>query len=246
MKTVITHFYNEEYLLPWWLEHHKKYFDHGILIDYHSTDNSVNVCKEICPTWEIVTSRNSDFQANTIDDEVLSLEKNLDDWRIALNVTEFLVGDLDRLMYSNGAKHRYLIPSITFYDWNPNGELKRDLPLWEQKTTGIHYKDNFMARRARSLHNYFIVRYPVGRHFEKFDCEDALVFHYANCISSPEMVQRRLQIQTRIPAADIARGLGHQHHNFGKGLTLSSLKTFYEKELDKLKDYQDIIIKYTK
>ena len=246
MRTIITHFYNEEYLLPWWLEHHKKYFDHGILIDYHSTDNSVSICKEICPTWEVVTSRNLDFQAETIDDEVLSLERSLEGWRIALNVTEFLVGDINKVMYSEGAKTQYLIPSITFFDWNPEGELRRDLPLWDQKTKGIHYKDNFKARRARSLHNYFTVRYPLGRHYEKFNCEDVLVFHYANCISSPGMVQRRLQIQNKIPAIDVARGLGHQHHNFGKGLTLDSLKEFNERELDKISDCQETIIKYTK
>ena len=53
-KTVVTHFFNEEYLLPWWLEHHKKYFDHGVMIDYNSTDSSVEIIKKICPTWTIV------------------------------------------------------------------------------------------------------------------------------------------------------------------------------------------------
>ena len=60
-KTVLTHFYNEEYLLPWWLDHHKKYFDHGILIDYASTDKSVEIIKEICPTWTEVKSKNEFF-----------------------------------------------------------------------------------------------------------------------------------------------------------------------------------------
>ena len=43
--TVISHFYNEEYLLPWWLAHHTKLFDHGILINKGSTDRSVEICK---------------------------------------------------------------------------------------------------------------------------------------------------------------------------------------------------------
>ena len=38
-------FYNEEYLLPWWLAHHTKLFDHGILINKGSTDRSVEICK---------------------------------------------------------------------------------------------------------------------------------------------------------------------------------------------------------
>ena len=35
-STIIAHFFNEEYLLPWWLNHHKKIFDYGILFDYSS------------------------------------------------------------------------------------------------------------------------------------------------------------------------------------------------------------------
>jgi hypothetical protein len=33
MITLLSHFYNEEYLLPFWIEHHKKQFDYAILID---------------------------------------------------------------------------------------------------------------------------------------------------------------------------------------------------------------------
>ena len=46
MKSIISHFYNEEYLLPWWLNHHKKYFDYGLMIDYNSPDISVEVIKD--------------------------------------------------------------------------------------------------------------------------------------------------------------------------------------------------------
>ena len=92
-KTLISHFYNEEFLLPWWLKHHKQIFDHGVMIDYHSTDRSVEIIKEICPTWTIITSRNPDFQADTIDTEVNDIESQIDGWKICLNVTEQLIGD---------------------------------------------------------------------------------------------------------------------------------------------------------
>ena len=71
MRTVITHFYNEEYLLPWWLNHHKKYFDHGIMIDYGSTDKSVEIIKEICPNWEIHNTKYEYFYAPWIEHEIL-------------------------------------------------------------------------------------------------------------------------------------------------------------------------------
>ena len=92
-KTILCHFRNEEWMLPWFLNHHKQMFDHGIMIDYHSTDNSRAVIKKICPDWEIVTSRNPDFQADNIDTEVNDIERDIDGWKICLNVTEQLIGD---------------------------------------------------------------------------------------------------------------------------------------------------------
>ena len=246
MKTIITHFYNEEYLLPWWLEHHKKYFDFGILIDYDSTDRSVEICKDICPTWQVVKSVNKEFGAWQIDAEVMAYERQFEGWRVALNTTEFLVGNLDELMHDRNQRTQYLIPSISFFDWNPEGTLDHSIPLWKQKRHGVPYKIDFMMRRARSLHNFSDIQYDAGRHYPKYNCDSALVFHYANCISSPEMVQRRLQIQTRIPKPDIDRDMGHQHHNHGKGMDLNSLKEFNEKEQPKVKDCINFIEHYTK
>ena len=87
-KTLLCHFYNEEYMLPWFLNHHKQIFDHGVMIDYHSTDRSVEIIRELCPTWDIVTSRNPNFQADTIDTEVNDIEAGIEGWKICLNVTE--------------------------------------------------------------------------------------------------------------------------------------------------------------
>ena len=44
--TVISGIYNEEYLLPFWLEHHRKIFDHGVIVDWHSTDRSLEIIRE--------------------------------------------------------------------------------------------------------------------------------------------------------------------------------------------------------
>jgi hypothetical protein len=244
--TVIAHIYNEEYILPWWLKHHKKIFDHGIIIDYASTDKSIEIIKEICPTWEVVQSRNTEFNAKLVDDEVLEYERKIEGWRICLNVTEFLVGDHSKFLIDSIRSTQHLIPTITFWDWNPDGELDRTKPLWEQKKQGIHYKTDFMARRARSLHNVKTMQYDVGRHFPALNNEEMVIFHYANCVSSPEMLKRRLQIQTKIPQGDIARNMGHQHHNYGKGLTEESLKAMLDAEQHKVKDQSNLISHYTK
>src|SRR6516164_5807036 len=51
--TLISHFWNEEFLLPYWLRHHLPLFDHGVLIDYTSTDRSVEIIHELAPHWEV-------------------------------------------------------------------------------------------------------------------------------------------------------------------------------------------------
>ena len=92
-KTILCHFYNEEYLMPWWLKHHREIFDHGVMIDYHSTDRSVEIIKELCPTWDIITSRNPDFQADNCDAEVNDIERQIDGWKICLCMPEMIIGD---------------------------------------------------------------------------------------------------------------------------------------------------------
>lgn len=65
--TLITHIFNEEYLLPFWLEHHKNMFDDLVVIDYHSTDKSLEICKNMWPTCKIMTTRNEYFDAEEDD-----------------------------------------------------------------------------------------------------------------------------------------------------------------------------------
>ena len=42
--TCLIHIYNEEYLLPFWLYHHKDMFDDILIIDYRSNDKSIDFC----------------------------------------------------------------------------------------------------------------------------------------------------------------------------------------------------------
>jgi hypothetical protein len=88
--TLFAHVRNEEELIPYWLKHHKHMFDHGVIIDYFSSDNTINIIKEICPSWEIVEPT-EEFGAcvNLIHD----LECKYNGWKITLNVTEFLFID---------------------------------------------------------------------------------------------------------------------------------------------------------
>jgi hypothetical protein len=125
-RTVISHFYNEEHLLPWWLNHHKQIFDHGIMIDYHSTDSSMEIIREICPDWELRYTRNKYFDSTPIDQEVMDIEKELEGWRMCLNTTEFLYGNIGHLD-DRQEPTQYFIGNYVFVDMED--EIKGPLTL---------------------------------------------------------------------------------------------------------------------
>ena len=199
--TIISHIYNEEYLLPYWLNHHKKYFRHGIIIDYCSTDSSIEIIKSICPSWEIVKTRNSDFDAKNIDEEVMDIEKTIGGPRICLNTTEFLVGDYSKI------RNELIIPSVVMVDKvNEGSEFSN---LLDDRTNGIPYDKN-QIRGCRCLHTGN-VRYGLGRHFHHPNTDDFLVLWYGFSPYNKQSIKRKLQIQDKISARDRSMGHGHQH-----------------------------------
>jgi hypothetical protein len=225
-KTIISHFYNEEYLLPWWLKHHKKYFDHGIMIDYHSTDNSREIIREICPKWDIITSRNPNFEAKSVDIEVMDIESWIKDWKIVLNTTEFLVST-EKDWFNNKVfeEHEQIkIPCHAMVDVEPNNQsLDYNVPLHKQKDKGInvHVKPKFFSVRfARSMHK-FKVEYSWGRHFSSYNTQPEFVKKFDDTTTSTifnilwygfspyneKLLKRKLQIQKVAPR----NGFGVQH-----------------------------------
>lgn len=208
-KTVISHFYNEEFLLPWWLKHHSKVFDHGIMIDYHSTDRSVELIKKYCPSWEIRTTKNEFFDSDPIDKEVMGVEQQLEGWRIALNVTEFLYGNTDHLVHRDEMT-QYLIGNYVFVDMEDPAKgptyLLHDYPLHAQRHWGFDpntgkgpMPGGAMRRMNRSIHN-FPVQYKGGRHFgettRSFD--DLMIFYYGWSYIKEQGIERKTQILPKI------------------------------------------------
>lgn len=206
-------------MLPWFLNHHKQIFDHGVMIDYHSTDRSKEIIKEICPTWDIITSRNHDFQADNIDTEVNDIEASINGWKICLNVTEQLIGDYS-LMDDNPMQ--LLIPSIFMVDCDRQNLVTQDKPLYEQKFDGFMFSDspqNFFERRSRSLHNV-PVHYPAqstsqcmapGRHWNTYNTDQLVTLYYGWCPFDVGQLTRKLQIQTQIPLIDRQLNRGFHH-----------------------------------
>lgn len=233
-RTVVSHFYNEEYLLPWWLNHHKKYFDHGIMINYASTDKSVNIIKTICPTWDIVDSKNKHFSPRDVDLEVTMIESVIDGWRVCLNTTEFLIGDYGYLnTFSEPcALH---VPCYYFVDnlfpIRNEETLSYHVPLWDSIKTGLDISDTKVSRGYRSIHNHAITYEDEGRHFSGTNSTDKFViFNYGFAPMTEKFIDRKLQIQYKMTLQEKIRNSGFQHYD-GKnpdGLTRNKLLQWYK------------------
>lgn len=183
-RFVILHIKNEEYMLPWWLNHHKTKFDHGIIIDYNSTDRSVEIIKQITPNWLISQSRYRSFDARQCDEEVMDHERQIQNsypgsWMLTLTISEFLIGNTKRLFRETQPIQKIILCD-TMVDSVENYMVEPDpnKSLIEQRFHGIiqpyeesnkhhherHYmfdlakKENILHpfRRMRSMHNYCV------------------------------------------------------------------------------------------
>ena len=247
-KTVISHFYNEEHLLPWWLHHHKQIFDHGIMIDYHSTDRSMEIIREICPDWELRYTRNKFFDSTPIDQEVMDVERELEGWRMCLNTTEFLYGNISHLD-DRQEPIQYFIGNYVFVDMEDETKgplvLSHDRPLHEQRYWGYNDTENrgtrmpggSMHRMNRSLHNY-AVKYDGGRHWPDTprSFEDLVIFYYGYADISTAGLKRKTQIKTKISE--------HGHpHTYNEDGYLGQYRSDQQPKAQNLKEQVDSIYK---
>ncbi|AUN29394.1 glycosyltransferase family 2 protein [Niveispirillum cyanobacteriorum] len=218
MRTLISHFYNEEYLLPWWLKHHVEMFDQGILIDYSSTDNSIDICRTLAPHWRVVRSRNIQFDAIAIDFEVQQYEAGLPGWKLVLNTTEFLVGvnfpHLEELIKQQQLTGCYF-ESAVMVDPFPDQVPVHHLPLVEQKFHGYMNTDP-ANNHGRLYHRGMIGAYMPGRHqshLPHLAKANGLgtVFWYSMSPWCEPFQRRKLQIKTRLSDHDQRANWGNHH-----------------------------------
>ena len=89
----------------------------------------------MAPRWHVVSSRNTKFDAALVDEEVAAYEREAPGWKMALNTTEFLVGDLSVLpiLRNDGVGVR----SLTMVDVLPQSPPSPSRHLVEQKPWGI-------------------------------------------------------------------------------------------------------------
>lgn len=233
---LVTHFYNEEVLLPHWINHHLPQVYDCVLINHASTDNSVEIIRQLAPHWRVINTKMECFDAHLLDQEVMQVEEEYlnTDWKMTLNTTEFLFRrDLNDFLREYKNLDAIVFSAYMMVDRNLN--LPLDEPLWLNRTNG--YLDDGSAmnsRRGRSMHRHKHGHYNLGRHgcsFPNYRYEKDTNLLFASFSPWPQAVGRKLQIQTRIPMSDKQAGFGIQHLQ-----NHETLNNFYNSELAKTND----------
>lgn len=224
--TIISHIFNEEYLLPFWLEYHASIFDYGIIIDYYSTDNSIKIINKICPHWKVIKTVNvnadgsPNFKADLIDLEVNEVEKTIESgYKICLNTTEFLMipeMNKSKMLQSFVPSKYYFLKTYT--GMNSKTDFYPDnLIDFFKSIDRINYENNY-NRSYRILHSESYINYSLGRHdctvndvTNKIMRDDIFILWVGFYPFNRETLKRKLQIQNNIPLHDKERSLGSQH-----------------------------------
>lgn len=213
MLTLISHIYNEEWLLPFWIENHKPLCDNCIFIDYGSTDRSLEIIREMAPDWEIRKTKNEYFDAIPIDQECMEIEETITEgYCLILNTTEFLICPTVNIkdILPNEQNRCFNIETLTVCsndDFNPS--TLKDLLQHIEKATP-------WQRSHRFIHSYPNGNYSPGRHSLSlpYTSLDHIVYilwmgYYPWCDSNKK---RKLQIQYKISASYL-QNIG-SHHTF--------------------------------
>jgi hypothetical protein len=241
MRVVITHFFNEELLLPFWLRHHLELFDFGVLINHGSNDDSVDICNDLAPHWRIVNSSLEKFDAILTDFEVMDFERQFVGWKIALNVTEFLVPtrplvEVETALVTagrEGCSSRGV--NIVDIERKPPSD---DLPLIEQYRFG--FDDSSILDRSERLrvglppepnrnrfyHKCDIGAYHPGRHRSwhpdsLLRVSELQVYHFGFAPWTNGFIDRKLQIASKLKKSDVEKGMGIQHTKTRRELELN-------------------------
>lgn len=257
--TIISHFYNEEFLLPYWLAYHVNIFDHGILINYDSTDNSIQIIKKYAPSWEVRNSRNRVWDFIAADQELMNIEREVDGWKIILNTTEFLLHyDLKTYLYNFKESNKELFGvrtnGIVMVDKFEDryDKLNKEHLIFQKKygyleSDYLPITEANPLHRSRFLHHAPDGKYNLGRHQTKYSSViDKSLFLLWFGFSPYEYIKtRKLSFKKRMSSRNINMGAGLQHTLDEKQLEdkfLQESKKTYNL-LESVPEYKKVLVK---
>jgi hypothetical protein len=167
MKALISHIRNEEYMLQWWIPHHLQKFDEVVIINYGSTDNTVDMIREMAPHWHIVDAWDEKFDCFRCDEQIFSLEQQIQQqypgtFTIALTITEFLVGNTKFLDRETGRHEKYILAcQMCDRDEEMYVEPDPNIPLIKQRTFGYPEFYDETVKNDQQIYEQ-----PIWKNFE--------------------------------------------------------------------------------
>jgi hypothetical protein len=250
--TLICHFWNNAWILPYWLRHHTRLFDHGIMIDHGASDGSVDIIRKLAPTWEVRKTQKciDNFVAKDADQEVMAAEREVKGWKMVLNVTEFLlVKNLHNYINVLPGDVRGVTTSgVVLVDmpWALDDPVS-DEPLFLSKTYG--YFEYELGKkpedygipgvwRSRLLHNYADGQYEIGRHVTHVEHihDPRLFLAWTGWAPYHHIKAMKMAVQTRIPSHEFEQGFSVQHQLATENDLLEKLRVEQERSHDLLAD----------
>jgi hypothetical protein len=233
---IVSHFYNEEMLLPYFIRHYKPLVEEAIMVDHKSTDTSREIIKSLAPDWKIVDTKLKHFDAHELDAEVQEHETQLKTtWKFSPNVTELIFcKDLKDILEEHG-KDFDAIGLRAYMMVDPEEiPLPSDGPIFKDRTWGYLDDESALAsRRWRYIHKKEHGAYALGRHgvgIEKQTRSEDWNILFLHFSPWPQSLARKSQILGKRSPSDIAGGLGIQHG------TEDQIKAIYEQEKPKARD----------
>lgn len=226
MDTILlSHVYNESFLMPYFCKHYINQCDHAVIVDYASTDNTLDIVRSLCPKWEIRQSKNKEFDASECDEEINDIEQEFKDcWKFCFNTTEFLFHYNIRELLNEAYRLNNNVLGFKTHGINmvenplhEEGGLD-DRPLVLQRHYGYAEVGPLEIRsRSRTIHrsNDRVYEPSGGRHrgtinAQLFDPPIYLLwFGYSPW--NRQMIDRKLQIQNRISGRDKIWKRGIEH-----------------------------------
>jgi len=232
---LLTHFFNEEMLLPFFIQHHAPLFDHAVLIDFDSTDRSVELIKRLAPpSWRVVRSTTGRvFSAEQTDQQLMDWEAQFpEDWHIVLTITEFLVHPDPRSYLQKYNPPPGLSRIVRFRDaimvGNETEPLQYGGSLPKQRSVYQSPGDNcrWWCRFAHAGYKAGEYHYTPGRHFLEHDkgeflgvtwLDEGVILKY-KWSPWPESIGRKTQIGANIPESDFQKGFSTNHVQYSKDI----------------------------